>query len=266
MPASVDHVTSADGTRIGFERRGEGPPLVAVHGGVADHTRWLAVADALAEAHTLILLDRRGRGFSVDEAEGDYDLRLEVEDLDAVIAAVGGSARVLAHSYGGLVTLQALVSGSAIERAVIYEPAFDTPGQETFPPAVLERVDEMIVAGQREEALELFFREVVGADDALISTLRETPVWAARVAAVQTITREGVVVREVGFDPARFAELDVPVRFLIGSESPEPLRASTRAAHAAVPGSEIVELEGQGHAAMDTGTEAFLRAVLDFLR
>jgi pimeloyl-ACP methyl ester carboxylesterase len=266
MPVSVDHVTSADGTRIGFERRGEGPPLIAVHGGVADHTRWLPVADALAESHTLILLDRRGRGLSADEAEADYGLRLEVEDLDAVIAAVGGSARVLAHSYGGLVTLEALVSGSAIVRAVIYEPAFDTPGQETFPPTILARVDELIAAGRREEALELFFREVVGADDAMLASLKETPVWAARVAAVQTITREGIVVRDVGFDPGRFAELDTPVRFLTGSESPAPLRASTRAAHAAMPSSELVELGGQGHAAMDTGTEDFLRAVLDFLR
>ena len=61
------------------------------------------------------------------------------------------------------------------------------------------------------------------------------------------------------------ADATTPVRFLIGSESPAPLKASTRAAHAAVAGSELVELEGQGHAAMDTGTEDFLRAVLDFL-
>ncbi|HEX6116076.1 MAG TPA: alpha/beta hydrolase [Solirubrobacterales bacterium] len=265
MDASREQVTSADGTRIGFERMGQGPPLVAIHGGVADRTRWLAVAGALAEAHTLILLDRRGRGLSADEAEGGYALGREVDDLDAVIAAVGGSARVLAHSYGGLVALEAMASGSALERAVIYEPAFDTPGQETFPPTILGRVDELIGAGEREAALELFFREVVGADDAMISSLKETPVWAARVAAVHTITREGVVVRDVGFDPGRFADLNVPVRLLIGSESPEPLKASTRAAHAAVPGSELVELEGQGHAAMDTGTEAFLSAVLEFL-
>jgi pimeloyl-ACP methyl ester carboxylesterase len=163
------------------------------------------------------------------------------------------------------VTLEALARGSAIERAVIYEPAFDTPGQDIFPSAVLAQVDELIVAGERERALELFFREVVGVDDELIASMKATPVWEARVAAVHTITREGVVVRTTGFDAGRFSALKVPVRFLIGTASPEPLQASTRAAHAAVAGSELVELEGQGHTAMDTSTAAFLRAVLDFL-
>ena len=159
-----------------------------------------------------------------------------------------------------------MVGGSAIERAVVYEPAFDTPGQDVFPPGVVERVDRLIAAGEREAALELFFGEVVGADAALIASMRETPVWAARVAAVHTITREGSVVRSSGFDPDRFNGVEIPVRFLLGTETPAPLQASTRAAHAAIAGSELVALEGQGHAAMDTGTEAFLDAVLGFMR
>lgn len=265
METSVAHVSSADGTRIGFARMGEGPPLVAIHGGVADHSRWKPVAAALSADHSLVLLDRRGRGLSDDEAAGDYALPREVEDLDAVISALGAPVRVLAHSYGGLVALEAATSISGIERMVVYEPAFDTPGQETFPPQTLARVDELIAAGDREAGLELFFREVVGADDELIATLKSTPVWAARVAAAHTIGREGVVVREVGFDPVRFQRLDLPVRFLVGTESPEPLKASTRAAHAAIRGSELVELEGQGHAAMDTDADRFVRAVLEFL-
>ncbi len=265
MEASVDHVTSADGTRIGFERVGDGPPLIAIHGGVADRTRWNSVAGALGNDHLLVLLDRRGRGFSAEEVEGEYALAREVEDLDAVIAAIGAPVEVLAHSYGGLVALEAATSLSGIERMVAYEPAFDTPGLATFPPQTLARVDELIAAGDREAGLELFFRDVVGADDELIASLKATPVWAARLAAAHTIGREGEVVRDYAFDSDRFAAVDLPIRFLVGTESPEPLTASTRTAHKAIASSELVELDGQGHTAMDTDPEGFVRAVTEFL-
>jgi pimeloyl-ACP methyl ester carboxylesterase len=54
-------VTAPDGTVVGVERLGSGPPLLAVHGGTADRTRWAPVRNALAEVFTVYLLDRRGR-------------------------------------------------------------------------------------------------------------------------------------------------------------------------------------------------------------
>lgn len=36
--SAVQHVTSVDGTRIGYVTSGTGPPLVMVHGATADHT------------------------------------------------------------------------------------------------------------------------------------------------------------------------------------------------------------------------------------
>lgn len=95
--------------------------------------------------------------------------------------------------------------------------------------------------------------------------MRGTPLWAARIAVLPTFARESRVVRRYRFDPLRFADVRVPIRFLIGTASPRALQASTRAAHAAVPGSELVELPDQGHAAMDTAPALFLRAVRDFL-
>jgi pimeloyl-ACP methyl ester carboxylesterase len=41
-------VRSPDGTVIGFETLGAGPPMVLVHGTGADHTRWTAVRERLA--------------------------------------------------------------------------------------------------------------------------------------------------------------------------------------------------------------------------
>ncbi|MCW2561798.1 MAG: alpha/beta hydrolase fold, partial [Mycobacterium sp.] len=44
MPSIVE---SADGTRIGYESFGEGPPMLLVHGTSATRIRWAPVRDEL---------------------------------------------------------------------------------------------------------------------------------------------------------------------------------------------------------------------------
>src|SRR4051794_41984449 len=95
------HAVSADGTRIGWEVAGDGPPLVLLHGSVADRGRWAAVRDGLGRRFTLHLVDRRGRGLSRAEAEGPYALAREAEDVAAVPGGGGAGALVLAPPHGG---------------------------------------------------------------------------------------------------------------------------------------------------------------------
>ena len=64
--ALAQHVTSADGTRIRFWTSGDGPPMVMVHGAMADHTTLALVAPLLEPRFTVHALDRRGRGASGD--------------------------------------------------------------------------------------------------------------------------------------------------------------------------------------------------------
>jgi pimeloyl-ACP methyl ester carboxylesterase len=42
-------VKSSDGTLIAYEKTGEGPPMVLVHGGTTDHTIWKLVLPMLAK-------------------------------------------------------------------------------------------------------------------------------------------------------------------------------------------------------------------------
>jgi hypothetical protein len=45
----MDKVRSKDGTLIAYERSGEGPALVLVHGTSADHTRWKPIIPLLEQ-------------------------------------------------------------------------------------------------------------------------------------------------------------------------------------------------------------------------
>lgn len=257
-------VTSADGTRIGYEASGEGPVLVAVHGGTADRTRWTVVQPLLAREHTVWAVDRRGRGLSGDTAE--YDVRREAEDVLALVEAAGRGSVLLAHSFGATVALAAARGLRDLDALVLYEPALRTEGHEIVDAATFEEVQQRIEAGDREAALTLFFQRVIGLPDTAIDAMRPTPVWAARCAAVHTLTREGYAARDFAIDAGALADLPFPVLVLRGTESPAWLRSAAGAVHAAIPGSELVELDGQGHMAMDTAPETFARVVGGFLR
>ena len=258
----LHHVTSPDGTRIGVHRIGSGPPLVVLHGGAADSTRWNPVAPALAERFSLHLVDRRGRGASTEESDAPYSLRSEALDLVAVLESIGEPAGVLGHSYGGLVALETLPLTDRISAAVLYEPAFDTPGHVMAPAEIIDRYSQLMAGGDRVGALDLFFREIVGVDPV---PMHAHPSWPARVAAAHTLDREARIGLGYACDPEHLAEVAVPVRILAGTTSPAPFGAAARAAHAALPDSELFELDGYGHTMMDVDPETFVRLVSDFL-
>jgi pimeloyl-ACP methyl ester carboxylesterase len=66
MNTTSETVTSADGTRIAYERTGDGPPLILVGGAFNDRSTVAGLAATLAPMFTAIAYDRRGRGDSGD--------------------------------------------------------------------------------------------------------------------------------------------------------------------------------------------------------
>jgi pimeloyl-ACP methyl ester carboxylesterase len=261
----VLEASSADGTRIGCEIVGDGPPLLAVHGSTADRHRFAAVQVRLAESFRLHLMDRRGRGLSADEAAGDYSLQREADDIQAVVAAIGGPVLVLAHSYGGACALEAVTDCDGIARMLVYEPAFGTPEGPVFPDDALSDVDAALARGDREAALTTFFRRVLLLDEPSVEAVRATPMWQTRLGAVHTLAREARAANAYRVDSERMRSVRAPVRFLLGTETTPALIRAAHAAHAALPGSEFRELPGHGHAAMDADPAMFAAEVEGWL-
>ena len=254
-------IESADGTRIGCEVLGDGPPLLAIHGTTADRGRWSAVRDPLAERFRLHLMDRRGRGLSADEAPGPYAIEREADDIRALVAAIGEPVNLLVHSYGATCALAAATDCPGIARMLAYEPAFGV--SEDFPVAAVPEMEAALERGDREAALVAFFRDALQLDDAAIAARRATPMWEARLAAVHTLPRE--VIAADAFLPPDLSAIGPQLRFLLGTESPGHLHASTWAAHAAAPGSELRDLPGHAHDAMDADPALFVSEVVAWL-
>jgi len=256
----VHKVVSADGTPIACWRSGSGPPLVLVHGTAADHARWAPVLPALGERFTVIAIDRRGRGESGDAA--GYAIEREYEDVAAVADWAGPGTSLLGHSYGGVCALEAALLSGSVGRLVLYEP----PMGKVSPPAeLIERLEERLAADDRDGLLRVFMREVVGVPGEQLETMRALPAWTARMAAAHTIPRELRADAGLRLDPSRFGGFRVPTMLLQGGESRDAFREGVAVAHAAVAGSRVVVLPGQGHIAMDTATDLFTAEVVSFL-
>src|SRR5688572_4997218 len=103
---------SADGTSIAYDRLGDGPPLIVIGGLLCDRAKTTPLAMELAARFTVINYDRRGRGESGDTPP--YAVEREIEDLAALIAAIGGKAVVYAHSSGAGLALHAAARGLPI--------------------------------------------------------------------------------------------------------------------------------------------------------
>lgn len=263
-----EKVISADGTPIAYWRSGQGRPLVLVHGTTADHTRWDTVLDLFEPHATVCAIDRRGRGGSGDAEY--YAIEREAEDVAAVVDALatetGGPVDLFGHSHGAICSLEAARLTENLRALVLYEPpvVYDP---DTYPEGLVERLDDLLTEGRREDVVATFFREMVGMTEDQLASFRRLPAWPARVAAAHTLPREERVGLEYArdFEADRFGSITVPTLMLRGSDSPSFLRKSTETVAAALPNAEITVLEGQQHVAMDTAPQLVAGSVLAFL-
>src|SRR5437879_1553618 len=100
----MDYVTSKDGSKIAFDRLGEGPPVILVCGGSVDRLSNAGLADLLSDRFEVFNYDRRGRGPGGDTPL--YAVEREIEDIDAFMGAAGGTASIVGFSSGAALALE----------------------------------------------------------------------------------------------------------------------------------------------------------------
>jgi pimeloyl-ACP methyl ester carboxylesterase len=187
-------------------------------------------------------------------------LRREAEDVAAVAQAVGGDVYVVGHSYGALAVLEAALLTTAFRRVVLYEPPLPSPGIELVSPGGWASIRTM---SDPREILSSFYRETLHIPEPAIEDLagREFSYVAESIA--HTAVRELEAI-DAFRATERLATITVPVRMLLGTQSPGYFRAAAAIVAAQIPGATLVALQGQGHQAIDYDPQQFVRAVIDF--
>jgi alpha-beta hydrolase superfamily lysophospholipase len=141
-------IQSADGTSLRIGRSGEGERHALIVPGLAEHLgRYDHVVEALNGAgFTATVLELRGHGESGGK-RGHVDRWTQyLDDVKAAAATIDGPITLIGHSMGGLVALDALISGldNGVEALVLSDPnvavAVDAPVIKVMGAKLLSRI------------------------------------------------------------------------------------------------------------------------------
>ena len=249
-PATRLDVRSTDGTPIAVWVEGDGPPLVLVHGSIADHTTFEPFVAALRDGTTTFSLDRRGFGASGD-APG-YTIERDFEDVASVVEAVadrvGGPVALWGHSYGANAAMGGAALSPRVSHLVLYEPSLGLP----YPPGSIDAIEAALARGDREAAIVAALVDILELSDDEVAAMRATPLWPVRLAAAPTIPRECRAEEGWVYLPGQFAGIGAPTLLLAGSDSVPVVAEATRRAAAAIPGARVHVLDGHAHFAHKT--------------
>jgi len=260
----MEKTLSRDGTALAYRRRGEGPPVILVGGALSTAATEAPLARLLSPRLGVVTYDRRGRGSSGDI--GPYAVEREVEDLAALVAAVGGRASVFGVGAGGALALEASAAGVPIDLLAVYEPTY-TPGAAgaRFKASCTARLHRLLSVGDRAGAVELFL-SVTGVPADTIARMRRAPLWPGLVSLAHTLAYDDALLGDGSIPAARFASVTARTLVVCGGSSSDRARLATRALADAVPRARHRTLTGQTRDLAPQGvapvlTEFFARSV-----
>lgn len=183
--------------------------------------------------------DRRGRGESGDTAP--YAIEREIEDIEALIAEAGGSACLFGYSSGAILSLRAAAHVLAISQLALYDP----PPTGAKAGDLAPQLTELIEAGRRSDAVELFQTEAVGIPAAVVVQMRNAPFRPALKQMAPTLVYESMILRSLPTE--LLASVRVPTLVIGGEVSHGLVRQAAQALADALPDGRYRTLSGQGH-------------------
>jgi pimeloyl-ACP methyl ester carboxylesterase len=254
------------GLRIAYERAGDGPPLVLVHGYVGDGpTTWRSQIDALSDEFTVVAWDGPGAGRSSDPPD-HWRLHDYADCLAAFVEALGlGRPHVAGLSFGGGLALELYRRHPAVPSSLVLVSAYAGWAGSLPATDVRHRLDQVLQMADLPP--DRFVSDVV-------------PTMFSDAVPAETVERFAENMSE--FHPAglrsmarSFAEadvrdvlplIDVPTLLLYGDND---VRAPLNVAedmHAAIPDSKLVVLPGAGHVCNIEAADRFNAELRAFLR
>jgi pimeloyl-ACP methyl ester carboxylesterase len=254
----------AAGHRIAYDLKGEGPPLVLLHGYVGDRRMWRPQIEALSDEFTVVAWDAPGYGGSSDPPES-FALSEFADCLAAFIEALGlGRVHVLGISFGGGLALELYSRHPELPMTLVLASAY--AGWAGSLPA--EVVEERLTQALRLADM---------APDELVTELMPTmltdsaPVELAKefAASMREFHPVGLRANARAFAAAGLRDVlprvAVPTLQLYGDRDTRAPGNVARDIHAGIPGSKLVVIPGAGHVCNVDAPERFNAEVRAFL-
>ncbi len=267
---ALQHEYRTAAGNVAAGRAGDGPPLVLAHGWPWSSYAWHRVIPQLAEKHNLYWYDMPGYGQSEKRADQATSLDVQGEVFVEMLSHWElNCPRVLAHDFGGAITLRAhLLHGSDYERYILMNVVamrpwgsdfFDHVGRHVaafsgLPPHIHQAVVEAYIKGALVSDLpEEDFRALVApwlSEDGVSSFYRQF------AQADEKFTEQ--------IEPM-FGDIRCAVKVIWGEDDPWIPLARGKALHEAIGQDCFEPIERAGHLPQLEAPEKVLKSVLDFL-
>jgi pimeloyl-ACP methyl ester carboxylesterase len=263
-----------DDTELTYCEQGSGELVILVHGALGDYRTWNQQAAILAKEYHVISYSRRcHQPNSSTNCEDDYTYRRHVDDLIAIINALGiGPAHLIGHSYGATVAaLAAMQRPEMVNSLVLGEPnlfsILSNPHDKVslrFHEIALGVVQKLSENGEAGLAVREYLKIVTDKD-----AFDELPI-EGQVVISQNAHTLGPMLNTL-FDVMKFGQdrvqsINTPTMILSGESSPILYQAISRALHSCLPNSQLHILARTSHGLHLENPIGFSAAVLDFLR
>ncbi|WP_254534986.1 alpha/beta fold hydrolase [Halomarina litorea] len=255
-----------------YERRGDGPSVVFVHGAIVDHGQWEPQMEALSDEYTVVAYDVRGHGRTGGSDRESYSVDLFADDLAALVEALDLDRPVVCGlSLGGAVAQAYATRYPDRLSGLVLADTF-TPGDWRWP----ERLQWAMLRGtvlparlvgyERVERAMVWFQERVRGEEASGDYER---IGEVRAGGPRMTTDEFAKVVEA---LVQFPETDidlstvaVPTLVVYGEHEMGFVKRHAALMAASIPGARVVEVPDGAHASNLDNPAFFTEAVRAFL-
>ena len=240
-------VTSRDGTRIAYDRVGQGPAIILVGGAMQfrgfDSTTVEMSRQLAARGFTVVNYDRRGRGESAEATS--FTLRDEIDDIAALIATVDGEAALFGSSSGGAICLAAAAAGLPVTKLALWEVPLGPENGANWA-AFLAGLRERISAGDREGTVEYYMKDM---PPEWLAGAKQSPSWPTMVALGHSLAADAEALAWAQSAPHAelWAAITQPTVAIIGTQTLPIMPLAADAIVAALPHAHNLTIQAANH-------------------
>lgn len=271
----VGHFIEVDGARLHYIDKGEGPPVVLLHGNTVVLQDFVAsgLIDRLAKRHRVIAFDRPGFGYSERPRGHLWTAQTQADAIRHALGRLGVDAPVvLGHSWGSLVALCMALGGAPSVRALVLVSGYYYPTARLdvalTAPAALPVLGDLLRYTVSPLTGRLLLKQTVAA---MFSPL-PVPDNFFDVIAPEMLLRPSQIKAEAGDAAAMipaaarlrddYSALAIPVSIFAGANDKivDPQAHSVRL-HRAVPHSSLAVVPGAGHMVHHAAADQIVAAI-----
>jgi pimeloyl-ACP methyl ester carboxylesterase len=272
-PPAVKHM-SVNGTSLAYVEQGQGPPVVFVHGAIADYRIWERQREGFPKHYRYIAITQRYHGTDpwVDNG-AKFSASTHADDLAAFIRELrAGPVHLVGWSYSGQILFDVAIRHPELVRSLfIFEPS-----NGTF---VTDAADKKAL-GIDETAFGVVAEAIKAGDNAaaagrLVDVVSNAPgTWDASSPAMRKVLLDNARAMPLLFGapppPAitceQLGQIKIPVAIVRGELTRPLFRIIADTASRCIPGSQLIVVPKGGHLWPGQDPVAFNETLLGFLK